>query len=139
MLNEGMIDATDKISVIPTYPGIIYKDLLTLGTEVSELYGAQPGYERAYNIKTGKLAWVFHTVPKPGETGYDTWPKDAYKYVGGTNCWGEISVDEKRGIAYIPLGSPTSDFYGADRIGKDLFRDCIVALDAAYGKLLWYY
>jgi quinoprotein glucose dehydrogenase len=138
-LNEGMRDAPDKISVIPTSPGIVYKDLLILGTEVSELYGAQPGYERAYNIKTGKLAWVFHTVPKPGETGYDTWPKDAWKYAGGANDWAGMSLDEERGIVFLALGSPSYDSYGADRLGKNLFGNCVVALNAATGKLIWYF
>ncbi|MEO7048520.1 MAG: c-type cytochrome, partial [Ferruginibacter sp.] len=110
-----------------------------MGSAPGEAWLSAPGDIRAYNVVTGKMAWSFHTVPHPGEYGYDTWPKDAYKYVGGTNCWGEITVDEKRGIAYVPLGSPTYDFYGADRIGKNLFSDCIVALDAASGKLLWYY
>lgn len=138
-LNEGMRDAPDKISVIPTSPGIIYKDLLILGTEVSELYGAQPGYERAYNIKTGKLIWVFHTVPKPGETGYDTWPKDAWKYAGGVNDWAGMSLDKKRGMVFLALGSPSYDSYGADRLGKNLFGNCVVALNAATGKLIWYF
>jgi quinoprotein glucose dehydrogenase len=83
--------------------------------------------------------WQFHTVPRPGEFGYDTWPKDAYKYIGGTNNWGEMTVDTQRGIAYIPLGSPTYDFYGADRIGANLFGASIVALDARTGKRLWHF
>src|SRR5205823_2246672 len=80
-----------------------------------ENFISPPGDVRAYDVITGKMAWTFHTVPHPGELGYDTWPKDAWKYVGGVNTWGEISVDEKRGIAYFPLGSGTYDFYGADR------------------------
>jgi len=120
-------------------PGQIFHNLIILGSATGEGYLSAPGDIRAYDVVTGKMAWSFRTVPHPGEYGYDTWPKDAYKYVGGTNCWGEMSIDEKRGIVYIPLGSPTNDFYGADRIGKDLFSDCIVALDAASGKLLWYF
>ena len=80
-----------------------------------------PGDIRAYDVLTGRLVWTFHTVPRPGEFGYDTWPKDAYKYIGGTNNWGEMTIDTQRGIAFIPLGSPTYDFYGADRIGANLF------------------
>ena len=83
--------------------------------------------------------WTFHTIPQPGEFGYDTWPKDAWKYVGGANTWGEISVDEKRGIAYFPTGSPTYDYYGADRIGSNLFGNCLLALDARTGKRLWHF
>ena len=98
-----------------------------------------PGDIRAYDVLTGKLVWTFHTVPRPGEFGYDTWPKDAYKYIGGVNNWGEMTVDTARGIAFIPLGSPTYDFYGADRIGANLFGTSIVALDARTGKRLWHF
>ena len=90
-------------------------------------YGSSLGYLRAYNVVTGKLAWIFRTLPRPGDYGYETWPKEAYKYVGGANTWGEISIDEKRGIAYFPTGSATYDFYGADRIGANLFADCLLA------------
>ena len=85
------------------------------------------------------MVWTFHTIPHPGEVGYDTWPKDAWKYAGGTNTWGEITVDEKRGIAYFPTGSPTYDYYGADRIGSNLFGNCLLALDARTGKRLWHF
>lgn len=120
-------------------PGRIFDDLVILGSETGEEYESPPGDIRAYNVITGKMAWIFHTVPHPGEYGYDTWPPNAWKYIGGTNNWGEMSIDEKRGIVYIPLGSPTYDFYGADRNGADLFSDCILALDARTGKYLWHY
>lgn len=138
-MNVGIRDDPEKISIKPTSPGIVYKDLLIIGNEVSELYGAQPGYIRAYNVRNGKLEWTFHTVPKPGELGYDTWPKDAWKYAGGANCWGGLSVDEKRGIVFFGTGSPSYDFYGADRIGKNLFGNCIVALNAKTGKHIWHF
>ncbi|MBL7762073.1 MAG: PQQ-binding-like beta-propeller repeat protein [Chitinophagaceae bacterium] len=138
-MNIGIRDDPDKISIKPTSPGIIYKDLLIIGNEVSELYGAQPGYVRAYNVRSGKLEWTFHTVPKPGEPGYETWPPDAWKYAGGANSWGGMSVDDKRGIVFFATGSPSYDFYGADRPGKNLFGNCVVALHAATGKLAWYY
>jgi quinoprotein glucose dehydrogenase len=138
-MNVGIRDDPQKISIKPTSPGIVYKDLLIIGNEVSELYGAQPGYIRAYNIRTGKLEWTFHTVPKPGELGYDTWPKDAWKYAGGANCWGGLSVDEKRGMVFFGTGSPSYDFYGYDRIGKNLFGNCVVALDAKTGKHIWHF
>ena len=83
--------------------------------------------------------WSFHTVPHPGEFGYETWPKDAYKTVGGINVWGELTLDEARGIIYAPTGSPTYDFYGGDRIGTNLFGNCLLALDARTGKRLWHY
>ena len=138
-MNVGIRDDPNIISVKPTSPGIVYKDLLIMGNEVSELYGAQPGYVRAYNIRTGKLEWTFHTVPKPGEPGYETWPKDAWKYAGGANDWGGMSLDEKRGMVFLATGSPSYDFYGADRPGKNLFGNCVVALDAKTGKLIWYF
>jgi quinoprotein glucose dehydrogenase len=120
-------------------PGKIFGDLILLGSATGEEYESPPGDLRAYNVVTGKMAWIFHTVPHPGEPGYDTWPPEAWKYIGGTNTWGELSIDEERGIAYFPTGSPTYDFYGADRNGADLYSDCLLALDARTGKLLWYY
>jgi quinoprotein glucose dehydrogenase len=120
-------------------PGHIFEDLILLGSSPGEAWFSAPGHLRAYNVITGKLAWVFHTIPWPGEYGYETWPKDAYKYVGGVNTWGEITVDEKRGIAYFPLGSPTYDYWGGDREGEGLFGNSIVALDARTGKRLWHF
>lgn len=120
-------------------PGRIFGDLILEGSATGEEYESPPGDLRAYNVITGKMAWIFHTVPHPGEPGYDTWPPNAWKYEGGTNTWGEISLDAKRGIAYFPTGSPTYDFYGADRTGADLYSDCILAINAATGKLLWHY
>ena len=138
-LNIGLRDDPKTISVIPTSPGIVFKDLLIMGAEVSELYGAQPGYIRAYHCKTGKLVWTFHTIPLPGEPGYETWPKDAYKYAGGVNDWAGMSLDIKRGMVFLALGSPSYDYYGADRIGKNLYGNSVVALDAATGKYIWHY
>ena len=120
-------------------PGGIFENLIILGSATGEGYMSPPGDIRAYDIRSGKLAWTFHTVPRPGELGYDTWPKDAWKYIGGVNSWGEMTVDTRRGIAYIGLGSPTYDFYGADRVGANLFGTSIVALDARTGKRLWYF
>ncbi len=120
-------------------PGRVFENLIILGSSTGENYMAPPGDLRAYNVITGKMAWIFHTVPHPGELGYNTWPKQAWGYAGGTNTWGEMSLDEKRGIAYFPTGSSTYDMYGADRAGKDLFADCLIALNARTGKLLWYF
>jgi quinoprotein glucose dehydrogenase len=120
-------------------PGRVFENLIILGSSTGEEYLSPPGDLRAYDVHTGQIAWTFHTIPHPGELGYDTWPKDAWKYIGGTNTWGEITVDEKRGIAYFPLGSPTYDFYGGDRKGANLFSDCLLALDARTGKYLWHY
>ena len=120
-------------------PGQVFENLILLGSAPGEGYMSPPGDLRAYDVLTGKQVWSFHTVPHPGEFGYDTWPKDAWKYIGGTNSWGELSIDEKRGIAYFPTGSPTFDYYGGDRIGMNLFSDCLIALDARTGKRLWHY
>jgi quinoprotein glucose dehydrogenase len=120
-------------------PGKIFENLLIMGSATGEEYESPPGDLRAYDVITGKMAWIFHTVPHPGEPGYETWPPEAWKYIGGTNTWGELSIDEKRGIAYFPTGSPTYDFYGADRNGADLYSDCIIALDARTGKHLWHF
>lgn len=120
-------------------PGAIYQDLILLGSSPGEGYLAPPGHLRAFNVVTGELAWVFHTIPQPGEFGYETWPKDAWRYAGGANNWGEITVDAERGIAYFPLGSPTYDYYGADRLGANLFGNCLLALDARTGKRLWHF
>jgi len=138
-MNVGLRGDPDTISVIPTSPGILYKNLLILGAEVSELYGAEPGYIRAYDVLSGNLEWTFHTVPKPGEIGYDTWPKNAYKYAGGVNDWAGMSLDEKRGMVFLALGSPSYDFYGADRKGKNLFGNCVVALQADTGEYIWHF
>ncbi|HEY6988275.1 MAG TPA: PQQ-binding-like beta-propeller repeat protein [Bryobacteraceae bacterium] len=120
-------------------PGKIFENLLLQGTSPGEGFLAPPGDLRAYDVTTGALVWQFHTIPHPGEFGYDTWTKDAWLYAGGANTWGEISVDAKRGIAYFPTGSATYDFYGADRPGANLFGDCLIALDARTGKRLWHF
>lgn len=122
-----------------TTPGRVFEDLLILGSATNQGYGSAPGDIRAYDVRTGKLVWAFHTIPHPGEVGYDTWPKDAWKTVGGANVWGELSLDEKRGILYAPTASPKYNFYGADRKGANLFGDCLLALDARTGKRLWHF
>jgi glucose dehydrogenase len=120
-------------------PGKVFENIIILGSATGEGYFSPPGDLRAFDVVTGKLVWQFHTVPLPGQPGYETWPKDAWKYIGGVNDWGEMSIDSKRGIAYFSLGSPTFDFYGADRVGNDLYSDCILALDARTGKYLWHF
>jgi quinoprotein glucose dehydrogenase len=119
--------------------GRIFENLIILGSFPGEGYLAPPGDLRAFDVRTGKLAWVFHTVPHPGELGYDTWPKDAYKYMGGVDVWGEITLDEKRGIAYFPVSSAKYELYGGDRPGNNLFADSLLALDARTGKYLWHF
>ncbi len=139
-LRQGLGRDPRTINRIQTdTPGRVFEDLILMGSTPGEAYLSPPGDVRAYNVITGKLVWSFHTIPHPGEFGYETWPKDAWKYSGGTNSWGEITVDEKRGIAYFPTGSPTYDYYGADRIGANLFANCLLALDARTGKRLWHF
>ncbi|HEX9367885.1 MAG TPA: PQQ-binding-like beta-propeller repeat protein, partial [Vicinamibacterales bacterium] len=144
---KGVVDLREGLGRDPatigriqsSTPGRIFENLVMLGSATGEGYMSPPGDLRAYDVVTGALVWQFHTVPRPGEFGYETWPKDAWKYVGGTNTWGEITVDAARGIAYFPTGSPTYDYYGADRIGANLFSDCLLALDARTGKRLWHF
>ena len=140
-LREGL-DGRDPATIgniQSNNPGETFENLIILGSATGEGYMSPPGDIRAYDILTGRIVWTFHTVPRPGEFGYDTWPKEAYKYIGGNNNWGEMTIDRRRGIAFIPLGSPTYDFYGADRIGANLFGASIVALDARTGKRLWHF
>jgi quinoprotein glucose dehydrogenase len=139
-LRDGLPRAREAVrGVQSNTPGRVFENLIILGTAPGEDYEAVPGDLRAFDVRTGQLVWTFHTIPHPGELGYDTWPPDAWKTAGAANAWGEISVDEKRGIAYFPLGSPTYDFYGADRTGQNLFGDCLLALDARTGKRLWHF
>src|SRR5262245_25115970 len=113
-LREGLgRDPASIRRVASATPGRVFENLLILGSSPGEGYFSAPGHIRAFDVISGKLAWTFHTIPQPGEFGYDTWPKDAWKYVGGANVWGEITVDAKRGIAYLPVSSPTYDYYGA--------------------------
>ncbi len=139
-LREGLGRDPATVSRVQSpNPGKVFENLLILGSAPGEAYLSAPGDLRAFDVVTGKLAWQFHTVPHPGEFGYETWPKDAYKYIGGANTWGEISIDAARGIAYFPTGSPTYDYYGADRIGANLFGTSLIALDARTGKRLWHF
>ncbi len=128
-----------QLSVAMTSPGVVYKDLLIVGFRTSETSPAPPGDIRAFDVRSGALRWTFHTIPHPGEYGYDTWPKDAWKTAGSANNWAGMSLDRARGIIYVPTGSPVSDFYGADRIGNGLFGDTLLALDANTGKRLWHF
>src|SRR3984957_12314495 len=145
--NNGRIDLHDgfgrdvkDLYVASTSPGIIYRDLLIMGTRVSEGSDAAPGDIRAYDVRTGRQVWIFHTIPHPGEYGYDSWDDSiAYKNIGGANCWSGFSLDEKRGILFVPTGSASFDFYGGKRKGADLFADCVLALDAATGKYIWHF
>jgi quinoprotein glucose dehydrogenase len=124
-------------SVRLTSPGVVWRDLMIVGGRVAESLPASPGYVRAYDVRSGALRWSFHTIPQPGEPGYETWPKDAWKHSGGANSWPGITLDAQRGLVFVPTGSAASDFYGGDRLGDDLYANCLLALDAATGKLRW--
>ncbi len=126
-------------SISMTSPGIVYKDLIIVGGRNPETLPAPPGDVRAFDVRTGQLRWSFHTIPRPGEFGYDTWPKDAWKTSGAANNWAGFALDSKRGIVYVPTGSAAFDFYGADRIGDDLFANCLLALNAETGERIWHF
>ncbi len=129
-----------ELYVAGTTPGVVYKDLLIIGDRVAEEADAAPGHIRAYDVHTGRLRWIFHTIPYPGEEGYGSWVDSAaYRHLGGANTWSGFSLDEERGIVFAPIGSASFDFYGGRRLGNDLFADCIVALDAATGKRIWHF
>lgn len=138
-LKSKLGEWAQKLYVVSTTPGIIYKDLLILGSRVSEGALAAPGYIRAYNVRTGIVEWAFRTIPKPGEFGYETWPKDAYLSIGGVNSWAGFSLDEKRGIVFVPTGSASYDFYGGNRKGANLFANCLLALNAKTGERIWHF
>ncbi|MBC7897184.1 MAG: PQQ-binding-like beta-propeller repeat protein [Cytophagaceae bacterium] len=129
----------EATSVLATSPGVIYRDLLIQGTRVGEAEGSAPGHVRAFDVRTGKVRWTFHTIPQPGEAGYETWPDSAYAAAGGANSWAGMNVDVRRGIVYVPTGSATPDFYGGDRVGQTLYANTLLALDAATGERRWHF
>jgi quinoprotein glucose dehydrogenase len=139
-LREGLGRPPESLTLVQSYnPGRIFENLLILGSATNEEYRSGPGDIRAYDVRSGELVWTFHTIPHPGEVGYETWPKDAWKSVGGANAWSGMALDEKRGIVYVPTASPKYNFYGANRPGANLFGDSLLALNARTGKLVWYY
>ena len=139
-LKEGLGRDPKLLTLVQsTTPGRVFENLLILGSATNQGYGSAPGDIRAFDVRTGKLVWTFHTIPHPGEFGYETWPPDAWKTVGGANVWGEFSLDEARGIVYAPTASAKYNFYGADRKGANLFADSLLALDARTGKRLWHF
>lgn len=138
-LRAGLGRPLEEVSINAPSPGVIYGDLIIMGSAVTETRGAAPGDIRAYDVRSGKLVWTFHTIPHPGEFGHDTWPREAWRYAGGANAWAGMSVDVERGVVYVPTGSPTPDFDGSSRAGTNLFGNSIIALDASSGKRLWHY
>ncbi len=138
-LREGLGRDPTKIAVQSATPGRVFEDLIIVGTATNQEYDSAPGDIRAFDVRSGKVVWTFHTIPRAGEYGYDTWPPDAWESVGGANNWAEMSVDTARGIVYVPTGSPKYNFYGANRKGANLFGDCLLALDARTGKRIWHF
>jgi len=145
--DNGRIDLRENLgrepasanSIYLTSPGVVFEDVIIVGGRMPETLPAPPGDVRAFDVRTGKLRWAFHTIPRPGEPGYETWPKQAWKTSGAANNWTGMTLDPARGIVYVPTGSAASDFYGTDRIGDDLYADCLLALDARTGKRLWHF
>ncbi len=139
-LHEGLGPDAKNRYVAVTSPGIIYKELIIMGSRVSEGSDAAPGHIRAYDARSGEQRWIFHTIPGPGEEGYDSWEDpNAWKHIGGANCWSGFSLDEKRGILFAPTGSASFDFYGGRRKGAGLYADCLLALDAGTGRRIWHF
>src|SRR5215472_17300696 len=139
-LREGLGRDPETLSLVQsTTPGRVFEDLLILGSATNEEYESGPGDVGAFNVRTGRLVWTLHTVPHPGEFGHETWPKNAWKAVGGADAWSGLSLDVKRGIVFVPTASPKYNFYGANRAGENLFGDCLLALNARTGKLIWYF
>ncbi|WP_341226539.1 PQQ-binding-like beta-propeller repeat protein [uncultured Arcticibacterium sp.] len=132
-------NSEDQFLVVSNTPGIIYGDKIIMGMRLSEGLDAAPGHIRAYNVKTGKQEWVFHTIPKKGELGYDTWDEEFVDKIGGANNWAGLTLDEERGIVYVPTGSATYDFWGGFRKGDNLFANSLIALNAATGERVWHY
>jgi quinoprotein glucose dehydrogenase len=143
---DGRIDLRENLSrndpdpfISLTSPPVVYKDLFIVGGRNAETLPAPPGDIRAFDARTGKLRWTFRTVPQPGDFGYDSWPQDAWKYTGAANNWAGMALDADRGIVYVPTGSAAFDFYGANRVGDDLFANCLLALNAETGKRIWHF
>ena len=138
-LRQGLGRDVSGLSVTARTPGIMFKHLLIQGTSLSEGIQSAPGHIRAYDVRNGNIEWVFHTIPHPGEFGYDTWPENAYTYSGGANAWSGLSLDENRGMVFLPTGSAAFDFWGGNRLGENLFANSILALDAMTGERIWHY
>lgn len=138
-LHDGLDRDVTGLSVQARTPGIVYKNLLIQGTSLDEGPVSAPGHIRAYDVRTGERVWIFHTIPHPGEFGYETWPEDAYERIGGANAWSGLSLDEERGIVFLPTGSAAFDFWGGNRVGENLFANSILALHAETGERIWHF
>ncbi len=138
-LREGLGRPAERMTVSASSPGVIYQDMIILGSTVPETLPGTPGHIRAFDVNTGQMRWIFHTIPHPGEFGYETWSKTSYEISGGANAWAGLSIDPKLGMVFAATGSGSFDFYGSNRIGDNLFADCVLALDAKTGKRIWHF
>jgi len=138
-LRNGLGRPPESVTISASSPGVIFEDMIIMPSTVPETLPGSPGHIRAFDVHTGKQRWIFHTIPQPGEFGYDTWPPGAWKISGGANAWAGLSVDPKLGMVFAATGSASFDFYGSNRIGDDLFADCVLALDARTGKRIWHF
>lgn len=138
-LREGLGRPAERMTVSASSPGVIYQDTIILGSTVPETLPGTPGHIRAFDVNTGEMRWIFHTIPHPGEFGYETWSKTSYEISGGANAWAGLSIDPKLGMVFAATGSGSFDFYGSNRIGDNLFADCVLALDAKTGKRIWHF
>lgn len=138
-LREGLDKPAERLTVSASTPGSIFEDLIILGSSVPETLPGSPGHIRAFDVNTGKLRWIFHTIPHPGEFGYDTWPERAYQISGGANAWAGVTVDARNGLVFAATGSASFDFYGVNRHGDNLFANSVLALDARTGRRVWHF
>lgn len=139
-LFDDLAPNASRLGMQVTTPGVIHGENIILGMRLGEGPApAAPGPVRAYNVRTGKLVWRFNTIPKPGEDGYETWPPDAHKHIGGANVWSGFTLDEERGLVFCPTGSAAFDFWGGNRIGQNLYSNCLIALNATTGERVWHY
>ncbi len=138
-LRNGLGRPPETMTVSASSPGVIFEDMIIMGSTVPETLPGSPGHIRAFDVHTGAQRWIFHTIPHPGEFGYDTWPPEAYKINGGANAWAGLTIDTKLGMVFAATGSASFDFYGSNRIGDNLFADCVLALDAHTGKRIWHF
>ena len=138
-LRAGLGRPVEGLSVSASSPGVVFENLLIMGSTVPEALPSAPGDIRAFDVQTGKLVWSFHTIPHPGEFGYDTWPTETWKIAGGVNAWSGVTIDAKRAMVFAATGSASYDFYGANRVGDNLFANSVIALDARTGKRVWHY
>lgn len=140
-LKSGLGEGIDNKYLMSRTPGTIYEDLIIMPLVMIEGAGAAPGYIQAFDVQTGELVWVFHTIPRPGEFGYNTWPKNVHEdgIIGGANNWAGMAIDHGRGILYAPTGSAAPDFFGGNRKGRNLFANSLLALDANTGERIWHY